>query len=69
MKWEKTETCNWLRSNPIKFEFPEEIEAAKKAELATKKAEKKSESSWSLPKIPKNVDVNSIIPKFKGFKK
>jgi hypothetical protein len=69
MKWEKTETCNWLRSNPIKFEFPEEIEAAKKAELATKKAEEKSESSWSLPKIPKNVDVNSIIPKFKGFKK
>ncbi len=69
MKWEKTETCNWLRSNPIKFEFPEEIEAAKKAELAAKKAEEKSESSWSLPKIPKNVDVNSIIPKFKGFKK
>lgn len=69
MKWEQTETCNWLRTNPFKFEFPEEIEAAKKAELAAKKAEEKSESSWSLPKIPKNVDVNSVISKFKGFKK
>jgi hypothetical protein len=62
MKWEQSNTCQWLRSNPVKFEFPEEIEAAKKAE-------EKSESSWSLPKIPKNVDVNSVISKFKGFKK
>jgi Zn-dependent protease with chaperone function len=69
MKWEQTDTCQWSRSNPVKFEFPEEIEAAKKAELAAKKAEEKSDSSWSLPKIPKNVDVNSVITKFKGFKK
>ena len=69
MKWEQTDMCQWLRSNPIKFEFPEEIEAAKRAELAAKKEEEKSESGWNLPKIPKSVDVNSMITKFKGFKK
>ena len=69
MKWEQTETCKWLRTNDFTFEFPEEIEAARKAELASKKDAEKSESSWSIPKIPKSVDVNSMITKFKGFKK
>ena len=62
MKWEKTETCNWLRSNPLKFEFPEDIEL--KGKLQGKR-----DSSWSLPNIPKNVDLNSLVPKFMGVKK
>jgi len=66
MKWEKTETCNWLRSNEFKLEFPEDIEKQKKLE-------DKGGSGWSLPNIPKpsipkNVDLNSVLPKFKGFK-
>ena len=69
MKWELTETCKWLRTNPIKFELSEENEIAKNVEEASSQENGKGESFWSFPKIPKNVDVNSIIPKFKGFKK
>ena len=61
MKWEQTETCNWLRSNPFKFEFPEDIDKIQQ--------EEKNSNGWSLPNIPKNVDLNSFVPKFKGFKK
>jgi len=62
MKWEKTDTCVWLRSNPFKLEFGEETTEAKKVEET-------STSGWSIPNIPKNLELNSIIPKFKGFKK
>ena len=62
MKWEKTETCGWLRSNPFTLEFGEETTEAKKVEET-------STSGWSIPNIPKNLELNSIIPKFKGFKK
>ena len=62
MKWEQTDTCRWLRSNPFKLEFGEETTEAKKMEETTT-------SGWSLPNIPKNIELNSIIPKFKGFKK
>ena len=62
MRWEQTETCGWLRSNPFKLEFGEEITEAKKVEGTSK-------NGWSLPDIPKNIELNSIIPKFKGFKK
>jgi len=62
MKWEKTDTCTWLRSNEFKLEFPEDREQPKKVE-------EKGGSGWNLPNIPKNVDLNSVIPKFKGFKK
>ena len=62
MKWEKTDTCVWLRSNPFTLEFGEETTEAKKVEET-------STSGWSIPNIPKNIELNSIIPKFKGFKK
>lgn len=62
MKWEKTDTCVWLRSNPFKLEFGEETTEAKKVEET-------STSGWGIPNIPKNIELNSIIPKFKGFKK
>ena len=62
MKWEKTETCVWLRSNPFHLEFGEESADAKQVEET-------STSGWSIPNIPKNIELNSIIPKFKGFKK
>lgn len=62
MKWEKTDTCVWLRSNPFKLEFGEDTTEAKKVEET-------STSGWSIPNISKNIELNSIIPKFKGFKK
>ena len=62
MKWEKTETCNWLRSNEFKLEFPED-------KRSPQKVEDKSRNGWSIPSIPKNVDLKSVIPNFKGFKK
>ena len=62
MRWEQTDTCRWLRSNPFKLEFGEETTEAKKMEETTT-------SGWGLPNIPKNIELNSIIPKFKGFKK
>lgn len=60
-EWEKTETCNWLRSNPFKLVFPNEN--------ATNKVESNSNTGWSIPNITKNVNLDSFIPKFKGFKK
>lgn len=60
-EWEKTETCNWLRSNTFNLEFSNEN--------TTKKVESKNSTGWSIPNIPKNVDLESFIPKFKGFKK
>jgi len=62
MRWEQADTCSWLRSNPFKLEFGEEI-------TETKKVEGTSTNGWSFPDIPKNIELNSIIPKFKGFKK
>lgn len=62
MKWEQTETCSFLRSNPFKLEFPFKTEESK--QIASENAR-----GWSLPNIPKNVDLNSFVPKFKGFKK
>ena len=62
MKWEHTDTCGWLRSNPFKLEFGE-------GTTEEKKVEGTSTSGWSIPNIPKNIELNSIIPKFKGFKK
>ena len=62
MRWEKTDTCNWLRTHEFKLEFP-------KKENTTKQVEDKSGSGWSLPSMTKNVDLDSFIPKFKGFKK
>ena len=61
MNWEQTETCLFLRNNHFKLEFPTE----------SPKEQKQIEGGkgWSLPNIPKSVDVNSLIPKFKGFKK
>jgi Zn-dependent protease with chaperone function len=62
MKWEQTETCAFLRSNQFKLESS--------AEDAPKpKQTESSGTGWSLPKIPKNVELDSLIPKFKGFKK
>jgi Zn-dependent protease with chaperone function len=62
MKWEQTDTCAFLRSNPFKLESS--------AEDAPKpKQTESSGTGWSLPKIPKNVELDSLIPKFKGFKK
>ena len=66
MKWEKTEMCSSLRSGLIKIEF-DSVEVAEPKE--TENATNSSDSSWSLPNIPKNIELNSIIPKFKGFKK
>ena len=62
MRWEHTGTCGWLRSNLFKLEFGEEATEAKKVEGT-------STSGWSIPNIPKNIELNSIIPKFKGLKK
>jgi hypothetical protein len=62
MTWERTEMCNWLRSNPFRLEFPEDIEKSKLQE-------KKNISGWNFPNIPKNVDLSSIVPKFMGVKK
>ncbi|MBR1525887.1 MAG: M48 family metallopeptidase [Prevotella sp.] len=62
MRWEQAETCSWLRSNPFKLEYGEEPAEAKQVES-------NSSNGWSLPDIPKNIELNSIIPKFKGFKK
>ena len=61
MNWEQTETCLFLRNNTFKLEFPTE----------SSKEQKQIEGGkgWSLSNIPKSVDVNSLIPKFKGFKK
>lgn len=61
MNWEQAETCQFLRNNTFKLEFPTE----------SPKEQKQIEGGkgWSLPNIPKSVDVNSLIPKFKGFKK
>ena len=61
MKWEQTKMCSSLRSNPFRFEFPEDIERSK--------LQGKSASGWSIPNIPKNVDMNSFVPKFMGFKR
>lgn len=65
MKWEQTDTCDFMRNNPFTIEFSEENIEPQKEE----KEEKDENSGWSLPNIPKNVDFNSMIPKFKGFKK
>ena len=62
MRWEQTDVCNRFRSNPFKLEFGEETAEAKKVEKTTT-------SGWTIPNIPKNIELNSIIPKFKGFKK
>ena len=62
MKWEQTDTCAFLRSNPFKLE-PSTEDAPK-----PKQADGNG-TGWSLPKIPKNVELDSLIPKFKGFKK
>lgn len=62
MRWEQTETCGWLRSNLFKLEFGEEA-------IEAKKVEGTSTSGWSIPNITKNIELNSIIPKFKGLKK
>ena len=61
MKWEQTEACKYLRENQFKFESLTEGEETKKGEEKT--------GNWNWPNIPKNVEINSIIPKFKGFKK
>ena len=66
MKWEKTEMCSSLRSGLIKIEF-DSVEVAEPKE--TENATNSSDSGWSIPNIPKNIELNSIIPKFKGFKK
>lgn len=55
MRWEKTDTCNWLRSNPFTLEFQDDN--------TTKKNEEKNGANWSLS----NVGFDSLIPKFKGF--
>ena len=65
MKWEKTYICNWMRSNPFKIELESEKKMTEIVEN-TKKEDKPSKG-WSLPNMPKNIDIN--IPKFKGFKK
>ena len=57
MRWEKTDTCNWLRSNPFTLEFQDDN--------TTKKNEEKNGANWSLS----NVGFDSLIPKFKGFLK
>ena len=62
MKWEQTDTCAFLRSNPFKLESS--TEDAPKPKQADGNG-----TGWSLPKIPKNVELDSLIPKFKGFKK
>ncbi len=62
MKWEQTETCGWLRSNQFKLDFSPKPKEPKPVE-------EDSSSGWSIPNIPKNIELNSIIPKFKGFKK
>ena len=51
MKWEKTDTCVWLRSNPFKLEFGEETTEAKKVEET-------STSGWGIPNIPKNIEAH-----------
>ena len=62
MKWEQTDMCQWLRSNDFRLELSE-------TKNTPKRREEKGGSSWSLPNIPKSVDLNSVLPKFKGFKK
>lgn len=61
MKWEQTEACNYLRTNPFTLEYPSK-------DVQTMQTEENN-SNWSLPNISKNVELGSIIPKFKGFKK
>lgn len=61
MKWEKTDTCNILRSGPFKLEFTTETED-------NPKSLENNNSGWSLPKIPKSMDLGSLA-KFTGFKK
>ena len=69
MNWEKTDTCNWLRSNKFTIEF--ELEKKEKKQLEDKnQEEEKTGKGWNIPNIPnipKNIDIS--IPKFKGFKK
>lgn len=62
LKWEQTEMCDWLRSNQFKLEFPTQM-------AASQQIEETSSNGWSLPNIQKNLELNTIIPKFKGFKK
>lgn len=65
MMWEQTALCQWMRTHEFKIVFPEDVEPPQDAE-------DKGNSGWSfpnIPNIPKNVDFNSVIPKFKSFKK
>lgn len=62
MKWENTALCGLLRSKPFQIEsFTEE-------KLESKGKDKPNNNGWSLQKISKNIEVDSIVSKFKGFK-
>jgi len=62
-RWEKNDTCIWLRSNPFKLEYAPSIKSE------TVEGEENSSNSWSLSNLSKSVDLGSIIPNIKGFKK
>ncbi len=67
MKWEKTETCNLLRTAPFTIEYDTTKSGTKQIEETN--AEAKDSKNWNVSNITKNIEINSIIPKFKGFKK
>lgn len=65
MKWEKSELCGSLRvTNPLKLEFAKDVAEVNPPEVTASK-----DNGWTLPNIPKNMELNSVISKFKGFKK
>ncbi len=62
MKWENTALCGLLRSKPF------QIESFSEEKLESKGKDKPNNNGWRLQNISKNIEVDSIVSKFKGFK-
>ncbi len=60
-KWEKTDTCAWLRSNQFKMVFQDKQDEGTQVEAP-------KTNSWSLPNIPNSDELKSMVSKFKGLK-
>ena len=54
--------CGLLRSKPF------QIESFSEEKLENKGKDKPNNNGWSLQNISKNIEVDSIVSKFKGFK-
>ena len=66
--------ARWMTDTDMNYPYtpvrskPFQIESFSEEKLESKGKDKPNNNGWSLQKISKNIEVDSIVSKFKGFK-